>query len=222
MSLPYDVVDDFVPIALLSTQPMIIVSRKDLPANDLKGLIAWLKANPDKATQGTTGLGGILHLSGALFQQMTGTRFAFAPYRGANLAMQDLLAGRIDIILDLSSLSVPLLRAEKIKAYAVMADRRLEGAPDVPTVDEAGLPGFYGSVWLGLWAPKGTPKDVVTKLNAAAVETLADAAVRARLDKLGHKIFPREQQTPEALADYQRREVGKWVPIAKAAGIMVK
>ncbi|MBM3531118.1 MAG: tripartite tricarboxylate transporter substrate binding protein BugD [Alphaproteobacteria bacterium] len=222
MSLPYDVVDDFTSIALLSTQPLIIVSRKDLPTNDLKGLIAWLKDNPDKATQGTTGLGSILHLSGALFQKLTDTRFAFVPYRGANLAMQDLLAGRIDIIIDLSSLSIPLVKAEKIKAYAVMADRRLPGAPDVPTVDEAGLPGFYGSVWIALWAPKDTPRDIVSKLNATVVEILADASVRSRLDGLGQQIFPREQQTPEALADFQRREVAKWVPIAKAAGLKVR
>jgi tripartite-type tricarboxylate transporter receptor subunit TctC len=222
MSLPYDVVSDFVPIALLTTQPMILVTRKDFPANDLKELIAWLKKNPGKATQGTTGLGGILHLAGALFQHMTGTQLTFAPYRGANLAMQDLLAGRIDMIIDLSSLSVPLVQADKIKAFAVLADRRLEAVPNVPTVDEAGLPGLYGSVWLGLWAPKGTPMDVVNKLNATVIETLADDTVRSRLDNLGHKIFPREQQSPEALASYQKRELAKWVPIAKAAGIMVK
>lgn len=221
MALPYDVVGDFSPVALLSTQPMMIVSRKDLPANDLKGLIAWLKENPDKATQGTTGLGGILHLSGALFQHLTGTRFAFVPYRGANLAMQDLVAGRIDIILDLSSLSMPLVNAGTIKAFAVMADRRLPALPQVPTVDEAGLPGFYGAVWLALWAPKGTPKEVVAKLNATVVEILADASVRTRLGGLGHEIFPRQLQTPEALADYQKREVDRWWPIAKTAGIKV-
>lgn len=221
MALPYDVVGDFSPVALLSTQPMMIVSRKDLPANDLKGLIAWLKENPDKATQGTTGLGGILHLSGALFQHLTGTRFAFVPYRGANLAMQDLVAGRIDIILDLSSLSMPLVNAGTIKAFAVMADRRLPALPQVPTVDEAGLPGFHGAVWLALWAPKGTPKEVVAKLNATVVEILADASVRTRLGGLGHEIFPRQQQTPEALADYQKREVDRWWPIAKTAGIKV-
>lgn len=221
MALPYDVVGDFSPVALLSTQPMMIVSRKDLPANDLKGLIAWLKENPDKATQGTTGLGGILHLSGALFQHLTGTRFAFVPYRGANLAMQDLVAGRIDIILDLSSLSMPLVNAGTIKAFAVMADRRLPALPQVPTVDEAGLPGFHGAVWLALWAPKGTPKEVVAKLNATVVEILADASVRTRLGGLGHEIFPRQLQTPEALADYQKREVDRWWPIAKTAGIKV-
>ncbi|MPZ57002.1 MAG: tripartite tricarboxylate transporter substrate binding protein BugD [Rhizobiales bacterium] len=221
MALQYDVVDDFEPVALLSTQPLMIVARKDMRAKDLKELIAWLKANPDKATQGTTGPGSTIHLAGALFQKMTGTRFASVPYRGTNLAMQDMVSGRIDIMFDLASLSMPQVRAGTIKAYAIMAKGRLAAAPDIPTVDEVGLPGFYGSVWIALWARKGAPKDVITKLNAAVVNALANPAVRGRLGGLGHEVFPREQQTPEALAAFQRNEIDKWWPIIKAAGIKV-
>ena len=219
MALPYDVVNDFEPIALLSSQPLMIVARKDMPANNLKELIAWLQSNPDKATQATTGEGNILHLSGVLFQRTTNTRFAFVPYRGTNLAMQDLIAGRIDMIFDLASLSIPLVRAGTIKAYAVMAKNRLAAAPDVPTVDEAGLPEFYNSIWMGLWAPKGTPEAAVSKLNAAVINAFANPAVRTRLQDLGHELYPREQQTPKALAELQKSEVAKWWPIVKAAGI---
>jgi tripartite-type tricarboxylate transporter receptor subunit TctC len=219
LALNYDVVNDFEPIALLSTQPLMIVARKDLPANNLAALIAWLKENPDKATQGTTSLGSANHLAGVSFQQITNTRFAFVPYRGTNLAMQDLVAGRIDMIFDLASLSAPLVRAGAIKAYAVLANSRLATAPDVPTVDEAGLPGLYSSVWMGLWTPKGTPKAVITKLNTAVVDSFADPTIRTRLADLGHELFPREQQTPEALAAFQKAEIDKWWPIIKAAGI---
>lgn len=222
MALPYDVVNDFEPIALLSSQPLMIVARKDMPAGNLKELIVWLQSNQDKATQGTTGLGSTIHLAGVLFQQTTNTRFAFVPYRGTNLAMQDLIAGRIDMIFDLASLSTPLVRADKIKAYAVMAKSRLAAAPDVPTVDEAGLPGFYISIWLGLWAPKGTPSSVVAKLNSAVTAALNNPSIRKRLQDLGHELFPREQQTPKALAELQRSELAKWWPIVKAAGIGIK
>ncbi len=219
MKLPYDVVNDFEPVALLSNQPLMIVTRKDMPASNLKELIVWLQSNQDKATQGTTGLGSTNHLAGALFQQTTNTRFAFVPYRGTNLAMQDLVAGRIDMIFDLASLSIPLVRAGTIKAYAVMAKNRLAAAPDVPTVDEAGLSGFYSSIWMGIWAPKGTPEAAVTKVNAAITDALANPAVRTRLQDLGHELYPREQQTPRALAELQKSEVEKWWPIVKAAGI---
>ena len=219
MALPYDVVNDFEPVALLSNQPLMIVTRKDMPANNLKELIAWLQSNQDKATQGTTGLGSTNHLAGALFQQTTNTRFAFVPYRGTNLAMQDLVAGRIDMIFDLASLSIPLVRAGTIRAYAVMAKNRLAAAPDVRTVDEAGLRGFYSSIWMGLWAAKGTPETAVTKLNAAITDALANPTVRTRLQDLGHELYPREQQTLKALAELQNSEVAKWWPIVKAAGI---
>jgi tripartite-type tricarboxylate transporter receptor subunit TctC len=221
MTLPYDVVKDFDPIALLSTQPMMIVARKDMPAKDLRELIAWLKANPDQAKQGSTGLGSSIHLAGVLFQQLTGTRFSFVPYRGTNLAMQDLVAGRIDLIFDLSSLSIPLVRAGTIKAYAIMANSRLPAVPEIPTTDEAGLPGFHASVWMGLWARAGTSKDITAKLNAAVVNALSNQVVRTRLADLGHEVFPKDQQTPEALAAFQKSEIDKWWPIIKAAGIKV-
>ena len=219
MALPYDVVKDFEPVALLSSQPLMIVARKDMPANNLKELIVWLQSNQDKATQGTTGPGNMVHFAGALFQETTNTRFAFVPYRGTNLAMQDLVAGRIDMIFDLASLSIPLVRAGTIKAYSVLAKERLAAAPDVPTVDEAGLPGFYISIWMGLWAPSGTSASVVGKLNAAVADAMANQTVRARLHDLGHELFPREQQTPRALAELQKSEVAKWWPIVKAAGV---
>jgi tripartite-type tricarboxylate transporter receptor subunit TctC len=222
MPLQYDVVKDFEPVALFSTQPIMIVTRKDMPAKNLKELIAWLKDNPDKATQGTAGLGSNNHLAGVLFQKVTDTRFAFVPYRGTNLAMQDMVAGRIDMIFDLASLSLPLVRAGTIKAYAVMAKERLASAPEVPTVDEEGLPGFYGSIWIGLWAPHGTPGPVVSRINAAVVQAFADPTVRSRLTALGHEIFPREQQTPEALAEFQKSEINKWWPIIEAAGVKAK
>jgi tripartite-type tricarboxylate transporter receptor subunit TctC len=218
MPLSYDVIKDFEPVALLSSQPLMIVTRKDMPANNLAELIAWLRSNPDKATQGTTGLGSTNHLAGILFQQATATRFAFVPYRGTNLAMQDLVAGRIDMIFDLASLSIPLVRSGTIKAFAVMAKNRLAAAPNVPTVDEQGLPGFYSSIWMGLWAPRGTSADVIAKINSAVVAAVNNPAVRGRLLDLGHELFPPEQQTPRALGDFQKAEVAKWWPIVKAVG----
>jgi tripartite-type tricarboxylate transporter receptor subunit TctC len=219
MTLPYDVVTDFAPIALISHQPMIIVGRKDLPANSVKELIAWLKANPDKASQGSTGLGSSVHLAGLMFQQRTGTQFTFVPYRGTNLAMQDLVAGRIDLIFDLSSLSMPLVRAGTIKAFAVMGKDRLPGMPDVPTTDEAGLPDFHMAWWAGLWARGGTPSDVVAKLNAAVTAALARDEVRKRLADLGYFVYPAGEQTPEALAALQKSETEKWAPVIRNAGI---
>jgi tripartite-type tricarboxylate transporter receptor subunit TctC len=218
-NLPYDVRSDFEPISLLVQNADLIVGKSALPADDLKGLIAWLKANPDKATWGTQGVGGPSHVGGILFQQLTGTRFGFVPYRGLAPALQDLVAGQIDLVLPPPDIALPQVRAGKIKAYAVTAKNRLAAAPDIPTVDEAGLPGFYFSVWTAFWAPKGTPKDVIAKLNAAVVESLADPAVRSRFSELGQEVFPREQQTPEALAALHKAEVEKWWPILKAANI---
>src|SRR5262245_34091618 len=215
--LNFDVVKDFEPIALIASGPQLIVARRTMPANDLKEFIDWLKANPDKATQGTTGAGGISHLAGVFFQKQTGTRFGFVPYRGT--AIQDLVAGNIDLMIDQSSTSLPQVRAGSIKAYAVAAETRMAVAPDLPTVDEAGLPGFHISNWHALWAPKATPKTIIAKLKIAAMDTLTDPAVRARFAELGLQIFSREQQTPEALAAHQRAEIEKWWPIIKAAGI---
>jgi tripartite-type tricarboxylate transporter receptor subunit TctC len=217
--LQYDLRSDFQPISLLASPPLVIVSTNAVPAQDLKGLIDWLKANPDKATQGTGGAGAPSHVSGLQFQAVTGTRFRFVPYRGAAPAMQDLLAGQIDLMFDQIPNALPHVNSGRIRAYAVTAKSRLAIAPDIPTVDEAGLPGFYFSNWHGLWVPKGTPANVVGKLNAAVVESLADQMVRSRLAELGFEIFPREQQTPEALAAHHKAEIEKWWPIIRAAGI---
>ena len=218
-ALSYDVVKDFEPVALIGTMPELIVAKKTMPANDLKGLIAWLRANSDKASQGTSGVGSAGHIAGAFFQNVTGTRYQFVPYRGLAPAMQGLLAGQVDMMIDVPTSSLPQVRAGSIKAYAVMDKSRLASAPEIPTVDEAGLPGFYASVWYSLWAPKDTPKNVIAKLNAAAVDALAEGPVRQRLADIGQEIFPREQQTPQALRVLQKAEIEKWWPIIKAANI---
>jgi tripartite-type tricarboxylate transporter receptor subunit TctC len=215
--LKYDLLNDFDPISLLPSHPMMIVARKSLAPKDLKELIGWLKANPDKATQGTSGVGAMSHLAGILFQKQTGTRFQFVNYRGT--AITDLVAGHIDLMIDNAANSLPQVRAGTIKAYAVAAKNRIASAPEIPAVDEAGLPGFHMSLWNGVWAPKGTPKPVIAKLNAAVVETLAAPAVQQRLADLGLEIFPREMQTPEALTAFQKAETEKWWPIIKTAGI---
>lgn len=218
-SLPYDVLRDFEPIALISTNAYVIVAKDSIPAKDLKGLVEWLKANPDKANEGTAGPGSPQHVSGVFFQNATGTRFQFIAYRGAAPAIQDLLAGNIDLIIDDPTNCLPHVRSGKIKAFAVTAPQRLAAAPNIPTVDEAGLPGFYFSRWHALWAPKGTPKEVIAKLNAAVIAALDDSAVRSRLADLGQDVFPRDQQTPAALAVRHKAEIEKWWPIIKAAGI---
>jgi tripartite-type tricarboxylate transporter receptor subunit TctC len=218
-ALQYDLLNDLEPVALLSSQPLLIVAKKAMPANDLKELIAWLKANPDKASQGTPGAGTAAHIAGAFFQRETGTRFAFVPYRGTGPAMQDLVAGQIDFMIDTPTNSLPHLRAGAIKVYAVADKRRLNAAPEIPTVDEAGLPGFHFAFWQALWVPKGTPKDVIAKLNTAVLETLADAGVRQRFAEQGQDIPPPDQQTPAALGAFHKAEIEKWWPIVKAANI---
>jgi len=216
-ALQYDALKDFEPIALLVSNPYLVVAKKSMPANDLKGLIAWLKANPGNALVGTAGVGSPPHLGGVLLQNATATRLQFVPYRGGGSFMQDLVAGQIEMVIDNPANSLPQLRAGTIKAYAVTAKSRMAAAPDIPTVDEAGLPGLYFSNWKALWAPARTPKDVIARLNGAAVAALADKTVRARLADLGQEIYPRDQQTPEALAVYQKAEIEKWWPIIKAA-----
>jgi tripartite-type tricarboxylate transporter receptor subunit TctC len=218
-ALPYDVLNDFEPIALIANNATIIVAGKAHPANDLAALIAWLKANPGKASWGTQGVGGPSHMGGIFFQNVTGARVQFVPYRGIAFALQDLVAGQIDLSLLPLEAALPQLRAGAIKAYAVTSRSRLAGAPEIPTVDEAGLPGFYFSIWTGLWAPKATPKDIIEKINGAVVTALADPAVDRRLTDIGFEVFPREQQTPAALGALQRAEIEKWWPIIKAAGI---
>jgi tripartite-type tricarboxylate transporter receptor subunit TctC len=215
--LAYDLMKDFEPVALISSNPFLVLARKTMPATDLKGLIAWLRANPDKASQAIPTAGS--HVAGVLFQKQTDTRFAFVPYRGGGPAMQDLVAGQIDMMIIQAAVALPQVRGGAIKAYAVTAKSRFAAAPDVPTVDEAGLPGLHISGWFALFAPKGTPKPVIDRLNAAVVDALADPAIRARLADLGQEIPPREQQTPEALAAFHKAEVEKWWPIIKAANI---
>ena len=219
LALPYDVLNDFEPVSLLATTELVIVARKGIPANDLRGLIAWLKANPNKASQGSGGPGSLTHLAGVFFRQQTGTQFAIVPYRGAGAAIGDLVAGHIDIMFDLLPNSLPHMRAGAIKAYAVMANERLSAAPDVPTVDEAGLPGFYMSAWQAMWVPKNTPQAVIGRLNAAVVNALATPELRSRLADIGEEIFPRPRQTPQSLAALQKAEVEKWWPIIKAANV---
>jgi tripartite-type tricarboxylate transporter receptor subunit TctC len=217
--LQYDLLNDFEPVSLFANGPLLIVAKKAMPANDLKGFLAWLNANPDKATEGHAGIGSAGHIGGIFLQKETGTRFGFAPYRGGAPAMQDLVAGHIDFLFSDGGTSLPYVRSGQIKAYAVAAKARLAFAPDIPTADEAGLPGYYVSNWTALWVPKGTPKDIIAKLNGAVADALADANVRSRLVDLGQEIFPRDQQTPEALGAFHKAEIEKWWPIIKAANI---
>jgi len=218
-TLQYDPLNDFEPISLIADSPQLIVSRNTFPAKDVSELIAWLRANPDKALAGAPGSGSPAHIAGVYLQKRTDTKFQFVPYRGSAPAMQDLLAGQIDFIITNATIALPLVRAGKIRAYAVTSKARMDVAPDIPTVDEAGLPDFYFSFWHAFWVPKGTPKPIVAKLNGAVIEALADPAVRSRLADLGQEIYPRERQTPEALGAYQRAEIDKWWPIIKAANI---
>ena len=220
-TLPYDLLTDLEPVALLSDGPQLIVAARSVPAKDIKELIAWLKANPGKAMVGTTGVGGASHLAGILFQNTTGTNIQIVPYRGAAPRMQDMLSGQIHLAFDQAASSLPQVRGGNLQAYAVTSKTRLAVAPDIPTVDEAGLPGFYISVWHGLWSSKGTPKDVVRMLNAAIMDALDDPTVRQRLTELGQELPARGQQTPEALRTYQKAEIDKWWPIIRAAGIKV-
>jgi tripartite-type tricarboxylate transporter receptor subunit TctC len=217
--LPYDLLKDLEPVAQLPSNPMWVVTNKRVPATNLKELVAWLKLNEAKVSAGTAGPGSAAHIAGVYFQQITGTHFPFVPYRGTGPALNDLIAGQIDLIVDQTSNSIAQVKGGAIKAYAVTAKERLPAAPDIPTVDEAGAPGLYISVWYGLWVPKGTPRDVVARLNAAAVDAMADPMVRNRMATFGLEIPPRDQQTPEALGALQKAEVEKWWPIIKAAHI---
>lgn len=217
--LPYDLLNDLEPVAMLPSNPMLIVTKKDVPASDLAELIAWVKANPDSVATGTAGVGSGAHISGLYFQNLTGARLRFVPYRGTAPALQDLVAGQIDMIIDQASNSLPQVRSGNIKPFAVTANKRLPSAPDIPSVDEAGLPGFHVEVWSGLWVPKGTPREIVDKLNAATVEALADPTTRKRFEALGLEVPAREQQTPEALGIRQKAEAEKWWPMLKAANV---
>ena len=219
LTLNHDLINDFEPVALLANTPQWIIAKKTLAPTSLKELVAYLKANPDKVTAATVGVGGGSTIAGVYFQKVTGTTFQFVPYRGGGPAMQDLVAGQVDIMFDQSANSFVQVKGGQAKVYAVLAKQRWSLAPEVPTSDESGFPGIYISYWHGLWAPKGTPKDVIAKLAAAAQAALADATVRQRFAAIGQEIWPLEQQTPQALAAQQKAEIEKWWPIIKAAGI---
>jgi tripartite-type tricarboxylate transporter receptor subunit TctC len=221
MNLSFNVLNDFAPVALLADTPIWLVARKDLPPKNLTELVTWLKQNADKATAGAVGVGGASDVTGSYFQQVTGTRFQFVPYRGSAPLNQDLIARHIDFNLGMSAATYPLVRSGQIKAYAVMTTARWPAAPDVPTMEEAGIPGLYASFWQALWAPKDTPTDIVARLNAAIRVALADPVVRQRFADQGQEIWPPQQQTPEALYAHHRAEIEKWWPIIKRAGIKV-
>ena len=217
--LSYDVKDDFAPIGLMSSNPLLIVSSKQLPANTLQELISWLKQNPDKASQGTSGVGSVGHVAGAFFHTKTDTKFRFIPYRGLAPAMQDLVAGNVDLMFDTPATSLPQVKSGSIRTYAVTSPQRIKAAPDIPTVDEARLAGFYISTWTALFAPKGTSGEIVVVLNKAMMNALADPVVQNRLAEVGQDVYPAEQQTSAFLAKFQAEEVEKWWPIIKGAGI---
>jgi tripartite-type tricarboxylate transporter receptor subunit TctC len=218
-TLSFDVVKDFEPISLVADCPVWFIAKAALPPKDLAELIAWLNQNPGKATVGIGGVGGGADVVGTYFQKNTGTSFQFVPYRGAAPMIQDLVAGQIDLTFTQVASALAQVRGGQLKAYGVMAKARWPAAPETPTFDEAGVSGLHASFWHGLWAPKGTPKDIIAKLHAALVEALADPSVRRRLAEIGQGAWPREQQTPEALAAQQKAEIEKWWPIVKAANI---
>jgi tripartite-type tricarboxylate transporter receptor subunit TctC len=218
-SVQYDLLKDFEPVALLTTNPLMIVGKKDLPAKNMVELMAWLKANPDKASFATPGVGSPSHVWGLYFQSNTGTRFQFVPYRGGAPALQAVLSGQIDLTCLQASDLLTHVRGGNIRAYAILAGTAWERAPDIPTVDEAGVPGLHMPFWHGLWAPANTPREIVSKLNKAAIEAVGDPSIHQRLADIGQEIFPREQQTPEALGALQKAEIEKWWPIIKAANI---
>src|SRR5436309_5674070 len=215
--LDYDLEKDFDPIALISTNPQLLVARKNLPANTLAELVTWMKTNPGKIN--FVNQNAAANVSGVLFENLTGQKVQFIPYRGAGPAMTDLVSGTMDLLVVQGAVALPQIRGGKIKALANLSPQRSASMPDIPTADETGVPGLYMSGWFGFFAPKGTPKDIIAKLNAATVEALADPALQKRFTELGLDVAPREQQTPEGLAAFQKAEIDKWWPIIKAAGI---
>jgi tripartite-type tricarboxylate transporter receptor subunit TctC len=219
--LDYDLVADLQPVALLPSNPMVIVSKNAVPAKTLKELIGWLKSQPQSAAAGTAGAGSGSHIAGLAFESAAGVKLQYVPYRGTAPALNDLVAGQIDIIVDQTSNSINQIRAGTIRAYAVTDSKRVEQAPDIPTVDEAGLPNFHMTLWSGLWVPKGTPQEIIAKLNKAALEALADPQVKKQLENLGLQMPPADKSTPGALGDWQKAEIAKWWPMIKAANVKV-
>jgi tripartite-type tricarboxylate transporter receptor subunit TctC len=220
--LGYDLVADLEPVVMLPSNPMIVVSKNAVPAKSLKELLEWLKSRPVPAAAGTAGAGSGSHIAGLYFENATGIKLQYVPYRGTGPALNDLVAGQIDIIVDQLSNSINQVRAGTIRGYAVTDTKRAAQAADIPTVDEAGLPGFHMTLWSGLWVPKGTPKEIVAKLNAAAIEALSDPAVRKQLENLGLQMTPLDQLSPEALGNWQKAEIAKWWPMIKAANVKVE
>jgi tripartite-type tricarboxylate transporter receptor subunit TctC len=218
-NLNYDLIKDLEPVALLPSTTLLLGAKNALPANNLNELISWLKVNQEQALVATPGVGTVAHLASILLQNLTETRFRLVNYRGGPPALQDLLGGQVDLLINQPALFLPIVRDGKMKVFAVLAKGRLTQAPDIPTVDEAGLPGFYAPIWNGFWVPKATPKVIIAKLNSAVVDTLADPNVRKQLTDLGFEMPARAQQTPEALADLQRSEITKWWPIIKKANV---
>jgi len=215
--LDYDLEKDFEPIALISNNPQLMVAKNDLPANTLGELVTWMKANPGKIN--FVNQNAAANVSGVLFENLTQQKVQFIPYRGAGPAMTDLISGTVDLLVVQGAVALPQIRGGKIKALANMSPQRSASMPDIPTADETGVPGLYMSGWFGFWAPKGTPKEIIARLNAATVEALADPAVQKRFVEFGLDVAPRAQQTPEGLAAFQKVEIEKWWPIIKAAGI---
>src|SRR5215210_3409858 len=209
-NLNYNLLTDLEPVAMVATNPQVIISKPSVPATNLKELVAWCQANPGKPLMATGGVGGASHMAAIYFMNKIGGKFQYVPYRGGAPALQSLFTGESDLyVTQVSNISAHL-KAGKLRAYAVTAKTRQSAAPEIPTVDEAGLPGLYTAVWHGLWVPKNTPRDVIARLNGAVLETLGDATVRDRFAELGQDIPPRDQQTPEALAAYHKSEIDKW------------
>ncbi len=218
-NLNYDLLTDLEPVAMIATNPQMLISKMAVPAKNLNEVVAWIKANSQKMQFGTGGIGGSSHMAGVYFLNRIGVKTDFIPYRGGAPAIQALLSGEIDLYMTQIAGAITQVRAGKLRAYMVTAKTRQSAAPELPTVDEAGMPGLYTAVWHGIWAPKGTPRDVITKLNAAIVDTLADATVRTRFNDLGQDIPPREEQTVQALAAFHKQEIDKWFPLIRDAGI---
>ena len=221
-NLNYDLLDDLMPIARLPSNPLLVVTSNQVPAKDLKELVAYLKANADKISGGTAGMGSGSHIGALAFFAVTGTNYQLVPYRGTGPAVQDLIANQIQIMIDQSSNSLPHVRAGKLKVYAVAAKERTAAAPDIPTTAEAGFPGIEVAIWHGLWAPKGTPTEIIAKLNEAAVAALKDPEIRRKLEDLGQDIPTPEQMQPAAFDAYQRAEFAKWKPIIEKANVKVE